>query len=291
MLSGLLRDSLGFKGLVVTDALSMGAIVTKYGAGEAAVRALGGSVGGGVSREFAILHGAFLASDLSTYVTGTTIVVGTRPVATMNTPTAALTWKVGDAINFSGSATDAEAMAAFRSRLPELAIIDIGLGDEPEGGQLPVDVRRDSGGRMDHARRRGTPAGCVKEGEPVKLTAWVRLQWDRVAAGALVVTGLMAIVIGWFGATGTVYPAQQIPYVLSGGLAGMTLAGLGAALWVSADLKDEWLALRRLGRIGAPRIVNRRLERDKTGVKKQQDKRGRHPRIPDPPCAPRWFTP
>lgn len=28
----------------------------------------------------------------------------------------------------------AEAMAAFRSRLPELAIIDIGLGDEPEGG-------------------------------------------------------------------------------------------------------------------------------------------------------------
>jgi two-component system OmpR family response regulator len=28
----------------------------------------------------------------------------------------------------------AEALAAFRTRLPELAIIDIGLGDEPEGG-------------------------------------------------------------------------------------------------------------------------------------------------------------
>ena len=26
------------------------------------------------------------------------------------------------------------AMAAFRNRLPELAVIDIGLGDEPEGG-------------------------------------------------------------------------------------------------------------------------------------------------------------
>ena len=39
VLTGLLRDTLGFKGLVVTDALSMGAIVTKYGAGEAAVRA------------------------------------------------------------------------------------------------------------------------------------------------------------------------------------------------------------------------------------------------------------
>lgn len=39
ILTGLLRDSLGFRGLVVTDALSMGGIVTKYGAGEAAVRA------------------------------------------------------------------------------------------------------------------------------------------------------------------------------------------------------------------------------------------------------------
>lgn len=39
MLTGVLRDSLKFQGLVVTDALQMGAIVTKYGAGEAAVRA------------------------------------------------------------------------------------------------------------------------------------------------------------------------------------------------------------------------------------------------------------
>src|SRR5690349_7630114 len=39
MLTGVLRDSLRFKGLVVTDALTMGAIVTKYGIGEAAVRA------------------------------------------------------------------------------------------------------------------------------------------------------------------------------------------------------------------------------------------------------------
>jgi len=39
VLTGLLRDSLRFHGLVVTDALTMGAIVAKYGAGEAAVRA------------------------------------------------------------------------------------------------------------------------------------------------------------------------------------------------------------------------------------------------------------
>jgi len=39
VLTGLLRDSLRFRGLVVTDALTMGAIVVKYGAGEATVRA------------------------------------------------------------------------------------------------------------------------------------------------------------------------------------------------------------------------------------------------------------
>ncbi len=39
VLTGLLRDSLRFQGLVVTDALTMGGIVAKYGAGEATVRA------------------------------------------------------------------------------------------------------------------------------------------------------------------------------------------------------------------------------------------------------------
>jgi beta-N-acetylhexosaminidase len=39
VMKDLLRDSLGFRGLVVTDALDMGALVAKYGAGEAAVQA------------------------------------------------------------------------------------------------------------------------------------------------------------------------------------------------------------------------------------------------------------
>jgi beta-glucosidase-like glycosyl hydrolase/CubicO group peptidase (beta-lactamase class C family) len=38
--NGLLRDALGFDGLIVTDALDMGAITTRYGAAEAAVRAV-----------------------------------------------------------------------------------------------------------------------------------------------------------------------------------------------------------------------------------------------------------
>jgi beta-N-acetylhexosaminidase len=39
ILTGVLRDSLAFKGLIVTDALNMGALVNSYGAGEAAVLA------------------------------------------------------------------------------------------------------------------------------------------------------------------------------------------------------------------------------------------------------------
>jgi beta-N-acetylhexosaminidase len=40
ILGGILRDSLGFEGLAVTDALDMGALVSAYGPGEAAVLAL-----------------------------------------------------------------------------------------------------------------------------------------------------------------------------------------------------------------------------------------------------------
>jgi beta-glucosidase-like glycosyl hydrolase/CubicO group peptidase (beta-lactamase class C family) len=39
IITGVLRDSLGFGGLAVTDAMAMGAIVQQYGAGESAVRA------------------------------------------------------------------------------------------------------------------------------------------------------------------------------------------------------------------------------------------------------------
>ena len=39
VMTGVLRDSLGFEGMVVTDALTMGAIISRFGAGESAVRA------------------------------------------------------------------------------------------------------------------------------------------------------------------------------------------------------------------------------------------------------------
>jgi hypothetical protein len=39
-----------------------------------------------------------------------------------------------------------------------------------------------------------------------------------------------------------------MPYVVSGGLVGIFLLGLGGVMWLSADLRDEWRELARLER-------------------------------------------
>lgn len=75
------------------------------------------------------------------------------------------------------------------------------------------------------------------------LVKYVRTQWDRVGAWVSIATGAIALLVGWFGVSGTTYPSEQIPYVISGGLVGVFLLGLGAMLWLSADLHDEWRKL------------------------------------------------
>jgi hypothetical protein len=75
---------------------------------------------------------------------------------------------------------------------------------------------------------------------------WARTQWDRsLAIGALFV-GLIALLVGWIGVSSTPYVAKQLPYVVSGGLLGVCLVGAAAAIWISADLRDEWRELRGL---------------------------------------------
>ena len=74
----------------------------------------------------------------------------------------------------------------------------------------------------------------------------VRTQWDRVGAAALVAVGLSALLLGWIGMSGTVLTFQQLPYLLSGGLLGFSVITVGAALWLSADVRDEWRKIDRL---------------------------------------------
>jgi hypothetical protein len=68
----------------------------------------------------------------------------------------------------------------------------------------------------------------------VEPTKWLRLQWDR------------ALIIGWVGVSSTAYSAEQLPYIISGGIGGIFLLGVGATLWLSADLRDEWRKLDRI---------------------------------------------
>lgn len=68
----------------------------------------------------------------------------------------------------------------------------------------------------------------------------LRAFWDRGAAWLLIGGGALCLLLGWLGASGTPYVEAQIPYVISGGLTGLALIGLGATMWLSSDLRDEW---------------------------------------------------
>jgi hypothetical protein len=74
-------------------------------------------------------------------------------------------------------------------------------------------------------------------------------QWDRTAAVALAVTGLVALLVAWLGVSSTVFTYKQMPYVVSGGLLGVCLVSMAGALWRSADLRDAWRKLDRLEEI------------------------------------------
>lgn len=78
------------------------------------------------------------------------------------------------------------------------------------------------------------------------LWTWLRNQWDRAVGLVAVLAGAVALAAGWVGASGTVYPAQQIPFLISGGLFGIFFLGIGCTAWLSADLRDEWRKLDQL---------------------------------------------
>jgi len=80
----------------------------------------------------------------------------------------------------------------------------------------------------------------------MELGKWIRLAGDRAAAVALIAMGVIVIVVGWIGVSGEAYTAKQLPFIISGGIGGMCILGLGALLWLSSDLRDEWTALDRI---------------------------------------------
>jgi multisubunit Na+/H+ antiporter MnhB subunit len=80
----------------------------------------------------------------------------------------------------------------------------------------------------------------------MELGKWLRVAWDRAAALAVIVIGAVVVIIGWIGVSGEPYPAKQLPFMMSGGVGGMFLLGVGALFWLSSDLRDEWTKLDRI---------------------------------------------
>lgn len=78
------------------------------------------------------------------------------------------------------------------------------------------------------------------------LMRWCRNEWERTAGIVLVGAGLVAFFLGWLGQRDKPLVTEQIPYVVSGAMFGLLLIVLGTTIWLSADLRDEWIKLDRL---------------------------------------------
>jgi hypothetical protein len=77
----------------------------------------------------------------------------------------------------------------------------------------------------------------------VNVSVWLRSEWARAAAVVAAVVGLVLLVAGWVGVSGSSLTTEQIPYLASGAVGGLFALGVAATLWLSADLKDEFAKL------------------------------------------------
>ncbi|MBL8774825.1 MAG: hypothetical protein JNK12_02785 [Acidimicrobiales bacterium] len=64
---------------------------------------------------------------------------------------------------------------------------------------------------------------------------------------ALMVVGVALVALGWYGASGVSEVWKEIPYLISGGIGGLTVTVIGAALYLRASLaRQQRLVLVRM---------------------------------------------
>ena len=83
----------------------------------------------------------------------------------------------------------------------------------------------------------------------------LKAQWDRVVAICLTIAGVVFLIAGCVGVNNHVLLAEQTRYITTGGIGGIFLLGLGATLWISSDLRDEWRKLDRIERALGKAVV------------------------------------
>jgi hypothetical protein len=101
--------------------------------------------------------------------------------------------------------------------------------------QLDETIESDSVGRLD---RLGEAVSRMRGGR--------RMDPDRlqlIVGGVLIVLGLVAIIVGWYGAANTGFSFEQTPYLISGGVLGLALCFLGGfvyfAYWVTRLVRES----------------------------------------------------
>jgi hypothetical protein len=70
----------------------------------------------------------------------------------------------------------------------------------------------------------------------------MKLRWDKLGGGLGIVycvAGLVLIFLGWNGAASYDRVSAQIPYVVSGGIAGLALCVIGTGVLVAAGARTE----------------------------------------------------
>lgn len=64
-------------------------------------------------------------------------------------------------------------------------------------------------------------------------------RWRAVVAWVLMLAGGVAILVGWYQVRDLPEVYLQMPYLISGGVGGAVLIGLGAALLITQDFRDD----------------------------------------------------
>ena len=80
----------------------------------------------------------------------------------------------------------------------------------------------------------------------MKWLRLVRYHWDRASALVLVVGGLVAVIVAAVRSRDTANVADQLTYLISGGIVGLAVLAIGLTCWLSADLHDDWRQMRLL---------------------------------------------
>jgi uncharacterized membrane protein len=85
--------------------------------------------------------------------------------------------------------------------------------------------------------------GAALAGRPTRTSLLANPRFLMGLASLLMTTGIMAIILGWVGASRSIRTQEQIPYLISGGLLGVALAIVGALTlfthWLTVLVRDN----------------------------------------------------